>query len=254
MTTCGLVRAKNEEDILELTLRHLASQVDEIYVADNLSTDGTKDILHRLSSELPLVVFQDEEFANYGGRIVTLMAGEAYTRGHRWAVACDADEFWFGHTRVGDMIEDVRNADAITAVLYDHVPTTDDSFELNPVARMRWRERDPMSQTFGRFAFRLRPDMVVAQGNHDVVPFPKRVVSGLEIRHFPYRSLDQFIRKARNGKAVYDATDLADCYGVTWKKHGLIAEQGEEALVRYYNTTILRTSADPTLVFDPCVL
>ncbi len=253
MSTVGLMRVKNEQDVIETTVRHLASQVDEVLVADNLSTDGTSDILAGLTSELPLSGWTDPEFANHGGHIMSMMAQEAFLRGHEWAVACDADEIWLAPMRIADLLAQTT-AGTVAAILFNHVPTSADVKKLDPVRRMTHRKLEPQPMRWGRYAFRLSANIEVAQGNHHMTPFHHPVVVGLEIRHFPYRSLDQWAIKAANGKAVYDATDFSEGTGVTWREHGRIAEQGHDALVRYWNEHILWTDVrgNPELVEDPC--
>lgn len=46
---CAVMLVKDESDIIETTIRHLLWHVDEVIVADNMSTDGTYDILHERS-------------------------------------------------------------------------------------------------------------------------------------------------------------------------------------------------------------
>jgi glycosyltransferase involved in cell wall biosynthesis len=45
---------KDEADVIEGTIRHMADEVDQLIVADNGSTDGTRDILDKLAIDLPL--------------------------------------------------------------------------------------------------------------------------------------------------------------------------------------------------------
>jgi hypothetical protein len=77
------------------------------------------------------------------------------------------------------------------------------------------------------------------------------VTGELEVRHYPYRSPEQMIRKARNGAAAYAATDLPETVGQHWRDYGrLTDEQIGEVFRRYF------WSADPEadgLVHDPCL-
>jgi glycosyltransferase involved in cell wall biosynthesis len=48
-----MMRLRNEEEFLEAAVRSLASKVDEFVLIDNLSTDGTPDVMRRLKSTFP---------------------------------------------------------------------------------------------------------------------------------------------------------------------------------------------------------
>src|SRR3954466_9134978 len=45
MTVVGICRLKDEVDILEETIRHMASQVDSLLIWDNGSSDGSLELL-----------------------------------------------------------------------------------------------------------------------------------------------------------------------------------------------------------------
>lgn len=259
MSIAALLRVKNELDIIEVTVRHLAGQVDEIFVADNLSTDGTRELLHSLADDLPLHVSHDDVFAHYMGPVITELAHDAWNCGHGWVVPTAADEIWFG---VRERILTARvGTQQIRADVYDHVPTLqDDAAEPNPVARMEWRKRDPNGAMYpsGRFVCRVASDLVIGPGCHSAVTRTGRgTETGLEMRHFPSRTEDQFVRKAVNGKKVYEATDLPAYYGVHWRAWGTVYEQqGEQALRDLYQRDILveNPEDDPSLVYDPVLV
>jgi glycosyltransferase involved in cell wall biosynthesis len=95
----GLYPVRNEVDIIELNLRHhLATVLDEAFVVDNGSTDGTLALLARLAGELPLLV-ASEPGAYTQSELVTRMARQASRSGADWLVPVDADEFWVGQGR-----------------------------------------------------------------------------------------------------------------------------------------------------------
>ena len=51
MTCCAILMVKDEADVIEACLRHLAGQVDQIICADNMSSDGTRERLAALIME-----------------------------------------------------------------------------------------------------------------------------------------------------------------------------------------------------------
>ncbi len=79
-------------------------------------------------------------------------------------------------------------------------------------------------------------------------------VSGvLQVRHFPYRSAAQFVRKAITGAAAYACTDLPPDQGAHWRAYGEIAERhGTEALADVFREHFwFRSPTDSGLVHDP---
>jgi hypothetical protein len=118
---------------------------------------------------------------------------------------------------------------------------------------IQWRERKPAA--LPKVAFRYRQGATIHQGNHGV-DLGKDVTTshaGLEVRHFPYRSAEQFVRKARNGAAAYAATDLPYDVGAHWRGYGEILDRyGPEALQNVYRTWFWHLSpVDAGLIHDP---
>jgi len=102
-------------------------------------------------------------------------------------------------------------------------------------------------------AVRAREGLTIHQGNHGAsfegVDHPLTVTGQLEVRHYPYRSPEQMIRKARNGAAAYAAADLDPSVGAHWRQYGTLSDaQLTEVFYEYF------WSASPEadgLVFDP---
>lgn len=86
---------KNEEDIIESFVRHTLSQVDHLYIADNLSTDGTRDILDALVAEgLPLTLSTDPSQAmEQNVKMTSMYRRCSETKDFDFAFFLDADEF-----------------------------------------------------------------------------------------------------------------------------------------------------------------
>lgn len=236
MTVAAVMMAKDESDIIETTVRHLLTQVDEVIVADNLSSDGTYEILQGL----PVDLLVDDEVGYYQAAKTTRLAYRALEHGHSWVVPCDADEIWYSNNgRVSELLE-LTGAMIVTAEMFDHVPTTDDDpNELDPVLRIGWRRRE--RGTLPKVACRLDPNLRIAMGNHSAHYTDARevatLVHGLVIRHFPYRSEGQFVKKAVNGAAAYKAaTDLPESYGGHWRGYGEMVERaGEQAAIDWFH-------------------
>lgn len=254
MTVYGIAMVKDEADIIEHTVTKMLAQVDEVIVADNLSTDGTRDIL----DSLPIIVVDDEEPGYLQSRKMTRLAHLAAEKGATWVVPFDADEVFYApfHERVADLLEELapRWFTAETKS-YDHIATALDPSDPNPLVRLGWRRREPLP--LGKVACRIRPDLVIEQGNHSASYSggATKFTDHLVIRHFPYRSPQQFVRKVRNGAAAYRATDLPQDLGAHWRGYGDILDaQGEEAVESIFTQWFF--SADPrwdeSLIYDPC--
>lgn len=253
MSTFGIAVVRDEADCITGTLRHIADEVDQLIVADNGSTDGTRDILDDLSSKLPLTVIDDPDPAYYQSRKMSALAERAAGQGATWIVPFDADEIWYARGgRLREVLPALPPANVATAALTNHYSTAVDPAESDPFRRMTWRAREPLA--LPKVAFRWEPDATIHQGNHGVtLPLGQTAVAALEIRHFPYRSATQFVVKARNGAAAYRATDLPETEGAHWRTYGdILDRRGEEGLAEVYRTHFWYLSpTDSGLVLDP---
>ena len=95
MRLLALTMAKNERDVIELFVRHTLQFVDVMAIIDNVSTDGTSEILSELVHEsLPMVVFRDPRPGYHQSeRITTLYRNATRFFDVDFALSLDADEF-----------------------------------------------------------------------------------------------------------------------------------------------------------------
>lgn len=253
MKVVAIGMARDEEDIVRSTVGWMKTQVDEILVADNLSVDRTRAFLE----DLGVVVLDDPDPAYRQSLKMSRIARLAAERGAEWIVPFDMDEIHYSpFGRIADVLGRIPPQWLVaTAELYDHVATAADPALEDPVKRIGWRRRE--RAPLHKVACRWREDLVIEQGNHGArYDGGATVMAGqLVIRHFPYRSAEQFVRKARNGAAAYKAaTDLPMNLGAHWRGYGAIAEgSGDEACAEIFRTWFW--SADPTadekLIYDP---
>lgn len=240
MSTFAVSMIKDEADIVRTTIPRMMQQVDRVIVADNGSTDGTREILDRLDVE----VVDDAEVGYYQSEKMSALAERARRQGAEWVIPFDADEVWLTEGRIAALLADLP-AEALIceAAVLDHVAT--DESGLSP-----WRRAEALP--LRKVACRAREGLIITQGNHGAefpgVRHPLRA-NGLEVHHFPYRSIEQMIRKARNGAAAYAATDLPEDAGAHWRGYGRLTDaQLAEVFARYFHST------DPIadgLVYDP---
>ena len=214
---------KNEEDVIGPVIEHLLAEgIHHVIVADNLSSDGTREILEALAQRCPVTVVNDPDPAHRQSEKMTHLFHMARERGASWVIPFDADEVWVSpEGRLADVIEGSADADMLVALMFDHYPLLRGE---SPFSRMRLRDRHPTG--FQKVAIRAMPGVVIAHGNHMATgPVFRRIDGRLAIHHYSYRSFGHFVRKNRQGKNALDATNEADeTLGAHWRKYGGYSE------------------------------
>ncbi len=202
MKLFAVTMVKDEADFIEYSIRHMLTHVDSLIVADNMSTDGTLEILARLWLEFPerMLVEIDKEVGYYQASKMSRLIDMAIDRGADWVIPFDADELWVAES--GEFRDAFKNdAEALRIPVRDH---------------------GPLPPTPSKVAVRGIEGIRVTQGNHGATlrGLPARTIeSSLVIHHFPYRSQEQYERKIRNGVAAYAATNLPSKLGSHWKQY-----------------------------------
>jgi hypothetical protein len=244
VTTVAIARCKDEVDVVEGWVRHHADEVDHVLIADNGSTDGTWDILRTLSLEFKdqLTVQRDPEVGYYQSRQMSALAAQAadmFGDDNLWICPIDLDELWIQPVdRIRTVLPTLGYPIAL-ATLYNHVRTGDDVGDPDPFRSMVWRIEQPGA--LPKVAFRYAAGAQVHQGNHGVT-LPTGETGGLQmlhIHHFPVRSAEHMIRKARNGAAAYAAApDLDERMGAHWRSWGRMSDdQLREAFETHWSYT-----------------
>lgn len=262
MTTAAITMVKDESDIIETTVLHMLTQVDWVLIADNMSTDGTDQIIARIAEKHPSQVrwIVDETVGYYQSDKMTALAFDADTYWQPdWIVPFDADEIWYSpfHATISEHLDHVADQWLVMpATVYDHVATKkDDLDEDDPVLRLGYRRCEPLP--LNKVACRMADGLRIHQGNHGA-SYPGGATihePQLVVRHFPYRSVKQLVRKVRNGAAAYAATDLPDNMGAHWRQWGQLLDQSGEPAIDalfhewYYDRYPNRVDTD--LIYDP---
>lgn len=254
----GIALVKDEADVIERTVRHALAQLDQVLVCDNNSTDGTRDILAALAAEIPtLTVLDDPSLAHYQARKLTALSVTAHKMGAEWVVPFDADELISHETGapLADVLRRLTRIWIVTVRLLEYVPTDqDDPTEPDPFTRLRWRQRD--DNPLLKIMARPHPDLRIHEGSHSADyndRYPATTTGGL-IRHYPVRSPEQFVSKARNGSRGRGATNLGEEISAHLREYGRILEaEGEAGLRRLYFDRFHVTDPefDPSLTWDP---
>lgn len=242
MTLFGITMVKDEADVIETTLRHhFAEGVEHIIALDHMSTDGTREILKALADEFPLSIVDETDPGYWQSEYMSRLASMAWEQGATWVLPFDADEIFY--STVGGTIADALDgfpAETMFCWGWDHLPVLEG--DGSPMHRMPWRRAD--HQQLAKVCFRASPDAVLNMGNHSVIRTGRRAEGALAYRHFQWRNFEQMVRKVRQGKAAYDATDLHETHGAHWRDLGARSteELGEEWL---------RLCSPDGLVYDP---
>jgi glycosyltransferase involved in cell wall biosynthesis len=244
MQLWAVAMIKDEADIIAHTLRHLETEgVDGIIVADNMSTDGSREIVEALKLDCQLLCVTDPDPAYHQSRCISDLVQDAFACGADWVIPFDADEVWYqpnGTLRDAfAAITRTSTAHCARARLYNYYPTSNDSVtETNPYLRIRHRHPEP--STLRKVAVKRGSPVVIAHGNHEATRAGHFVTieSAIEIAHFPWRGWERFHRKIRNGYAALNLSDCDDETGAHWRLYGQLLEQrGPDALKDHYDVS-----------------
>jgi hypothetical protein len=256
----GITRVRDEDDIVEYSLRRMTAQVDHVIIGEGCSTDQTRPIVERLVAQgLPITLLDDEALNFEQREVMTRYAHIAREMGATWGVFYDTDEAW---TADGGRIADVLPAlaDDVLIVHADnttHCATSeDDPSDPDPMGRMKWRQANVLP--LGKVACRLRDDLVIGHGNHsagyDDDQRPLTIGEVLHSRHFPYRTPEQFIKRVRIAYPMLKRSGLPRHHGQHIWEYGECWEQhGDDGLRTWFRDGMFfeDPASDPGLVYDP---
>lgn len=252
---------KDERDILPYTLDHwLTQDIDGVLIADNLSDDGTHEIIQEYHRKYPNFIhpMMDREVAWYQARKMTELARVAASKGAQWIIPFDADEWWrgIGHHTVGEILRNCPHPIVGAKIWHYFATELDDPREPNPYKRMTWRNKEPSN--LHKVAFVWRDGVRLEAGNHSLHFGNDRLMDyeyGIEMRHFPYRSAEQFLHGVENGYAALKATNLPRTYGGHWWMYGEhLDKAGPEGVKQWWRDHFYHKRPEDTLIYDPLSL
>lgn len=252
---------RNEADVIEDSIGYLVrtGQVDHAIVSvQSLSDDGTLDLVMAMPNTTVII---DHDPAHNQSEKMTGLAQLALAEfgPDAWCIPVDGDEVWYapGET-IRERLQRITRHQVLSAVMYDHVPTSIDPPHGSTAQRIGWRRRNPGPMV--KVAARAAADLVIEDGNHAVTytgrsRFRARTLRHqLVIRHFPYRSAEQFVRKAKQGAAALRLTDRPESVGKHWRDYAALAEsQGDDVLAGVFTEHFYSADphARPDMIFDP---
>lgn len=280
----AVAMAKDEGDIIFDSMCHLAANdVDGIIVANNLSKDNTREEMHRakevinsLRPNINVILLDDDVVQYTQSEKMTNLAATARQHGAQWIIPFDVDEIWYSPgSTLKQALSDIdnQNFDIYKALYTNHSITEFDEKHSSPFKSMVYKWNLPTNHKTC-FRFRKSDSYVrISNGNHFVqhngwdinqgvnVTLDDyghdRIVFGpqtVQIRHFQWRSLDQFIRKILKSyescKALSPQEDLYN--GAAWAEHFKVYESdGLSGLEKFYYDNIFISGDLGDLILDP---
>jgi Glycosyl transferase family 2 len=200
--------ARDEADIVDDHLRyHLNAGVDFVIATDNLSEDGTTDVLESYAREGHLHLIREDspylQQAEWVTRMARLAADEYRAD---WVIHSDADEFWWPR---GESLKEVLASiparyGVARALLRHFVPRPEDGEPFAERMVVRVSPTAPINDPRSLFRPNLKvvhrgdPNVQVSIGTQRLIDsslVPLRGWYPIEFFHFPVRSLEQCERK-----------------------------------------------------------
>ena len=209
MRLAGITIVRNECDIVEAFVRHNGAVLDQLYVLDNNSSDGTLEILERLTARHhPIKLSRDDNLPYYQASKTTNLV-KAALEDEAWdcLFPLDGDEFLVVDDRKALEAEIASLGDAQGLLVCDqYAPTeADDAGERDAVRRITHRiEAEPVLPPFhgkaiAPYVLANMRAMQMGEGNHHILVagrrIPERWLKSARIAHYPVRSTEQFMSK-----------------------------------------------------------
>ncbi|MBV9115173.1 MAG: glycosyltransferase family 2 protein [Hyphomicrobiales bacterium] len=235
----GISLIRNEEDLVETTLRHhLRQGVEHILIADNGSTDGTARVLEKLARQDRRIHWtRSGDLSFQQAELVTDLARTAIKNGASWILPFDADEFWWAPGGLAPQLR-TSNADLISVPVVNFIQHREQARRepravLSAVYRNAAKIGDFRKARFsveaGEYAYveapyqrknilRAATGMRIGPGNHTargVGPRRSRRDS-FACFHLPLRAMEIFLEKAEQSERLR-AAGLPSWHG--WQSH-----------------------------------
>ncbi|MCU1794990.1 glycosyltransferase family 2 protein [Pectobacterium polaris] len=224
----GFSMVKDEEDIIEIFIRHNLQYLDHIFVVDNNSSDGTSDILSALIEEgLNLTVWKDESLSYIQSEITT----NAYykiseKKEFDFFFALDADELLIIDD--SSFLRNSTKGDVYIMDRYDYV-TEKNEINENILSSMprRFIKKTVSGKVFFHHDKENHKKYTISQGNHELLLNNKILppnIGGIKIAHFPYRGIGHYLGKVIIGSQAMLVRD--ECF--LSNKHAMGAHWRDE--------------------------
>lgn len=226
MKIIGLTRIRNEADIIQDTLDHMATFCDEVYIYDDASTDNTVEICENHSIVKGIIKGDiwdvNRERAEYQNReaVLVLARNEGDLSPDDWFIYMDADErIEFEFT---DLKTNPHKIDAIKFRLFDFYITEED-------INLGYNERKWMGPEYRDILFMFKNKNAIGYwvpDQREVFLMPStRVMTAGYVKHYGKsisvqqwedtceyysKTFPKYAKKweARKGKAIHTVSDF----------------------------------------------
>ena len=229
-----VMMVKNEEDIIESSIRHACKISDEVYVCDHMSIDRTMEILESLKNEgLPIQISTHQKDTQNQVEVLNRLTDLAIENGADIIIPTDADEFII--MTGGKSSEDLRkflqtlNRDKIYRLVWISCLFVEPEKNLETYALAR-----PSLRSVGSSVFDPNPKLIAGVGalkkydlrisvhyclrKSDGEPFEHHeTLKDVVNWHYRYQNKNHFISKEmmRFIKRVLNATQYSAWYLLT---------------------------------------
>jgi len=243
---------RDEEDIIEQNIQyHLNNGVDFIVVTDNLSVDGTTDILHKYEREGVLhYIHEPNDDYNQTAWVTRMTKLSVEQFRADWIIHSDADEFWWPES--GDIkavLQTVpQKVPVINARRYNFPPVGMET-TTNPLEVMVYRQsvaRDEIGRSqLPKICHRPLRGIIITQGNHEIyTELTKAKIKSIPLDtmcvfHFPLRNLKQYANKIVKGGAAYRRSSQPKTQGITWRRMYLKYKKNKSRLTKFFRKQTL---------------
>lgn len=258
--TYAITRVKDEVDIIEYSLRRMLRQVDHIIVGYN-SSDGTIEKIEELIDEgHPIYAIPDHLGGTRQREVMNEYARIAFHEGAKWVLPYDTDEVWYSDKGpIKDALDLVpHDVKLVTATNTTHCATSaDDPSDPDAFSRMGWRDKNILP--LGKVACRTALDIQIDHGNHACTyasdSSPHSMSGIIAIRHFPYRTPTQLVKRVEAVWPDLKASGLPESHGNHMRLYGRVLEEhGPEGLFKWFMDGMFFTNPETRddITYDPC--
>ncbi len=222
ITLVMTILVKNESDIIEANIRtHSNLGVDAFMIMDNNSTDGTREILSKLSKEFDITIIDEKGYYQQKKFMTKLAFLVKKKYKPDWIINSDADEFWIPIDN-RNLKEHLKFKGGVVRVdRFNILPLVEsidrDNIFFNSIYEVtnqisyRFLNREDISILLGQASRKVITNphglIKINSGNHSaehIAFWNKKTIKGIRNYHYPIRSYKQFEKRVITRKELLE--------------------------------------------------